>query len=118
MTDPLNPHLRNIPGYGNRRLKAFSLFFVTYARMWGWIPQADYQVLQEKCDSLEKTIRKKDEIISQLRSLLEEKGLGQSELLQRFQSLIQDQSDEFQTFMKNFGDAVLKTEGRRPKAKG
>ena len=99
-------------------LEAFQSAFCTYAGMWGWVPRADYQALQEKCDSLEKTIGKKDEMISQLRSLLEEKGLGQSELLLRFQSLIQDQSDEFQTFMKNFGDAVLKTDGRRPKAKG
>jgi hypothetical protein len=99
-------------------VEAFRSVFCPYARMWGWIPQADYQVLQEKCDSLEKAIQKKDETISQLRSLLEEKGLGQSELLQRFQSLIQDQSDEFQTFMKNFGSAVLKTDGRKPKAEG
>jgi len=96
----------------------FQSVFNPHARIWGWIPQAEYQVLQEKCDSLEITIQKKDEIISQLRSLLEEKGLGQIELLQRYQSLIQDQSDEFQMFMKNFGDAVLKTDGRRPKAKG
>ena len=96
----------------------FQSAFCPYAKIWGWIPQAEYQALQEKCDSLEKTIRKKDEMISQLRSLLEEKGLGQSELIQRFQSLIQDQSDEFQTFMKNFGDAVLNTDVRRSKAKG
>jgi len=92
-------------------IENFQSVFCPNARMWGWIPQADYQVLQEKCDSLEITIQKKDQIISQLRSLLEEKGLGQIELLQRYQSLIQDQSDEFQMFMKNFGDAVLKTEG-------
>jgi hypothetical protein len=99
-------------------VEAFQSVFCNYARMWGWIPQADYQALQEKCASLEKTIQQKDQIISQLRSLLDEKGLGQSEFLQRFQSLIQDQSDEFQMFMKNFGDSVLKTDSRRPKAEG
>lgn len=98
-------------------VESFLSAFCPYAKIWGWIPQAEYQVLQEKCISLEKSIQKKDETISQLRFLLEEKGLGQIELLQRYQSLIQNQSDEFQTFMKNFGDAVLKTDGRKPKAK-
>jgi hypothetical protein len=115
---PAEPAFTEYSRIWQQAIENFQSVFNPHARMWGWIPQAEYQVLQEKCDSLEKTIRKKDEIIFQLRSLLEEKGLGQSELLQRFQSLIQDQNDEFQTFMKNFGDAVLKTDGRKPKAKG
>ena len=89
----------------------FQSVFCPYAKMWGWVPEADYQVLQKKCDLLEKKIRKQDQIISQLRSLLEEKGLGQVEMLQRFQSLIQDQSDEFQTFMQNFGEAFAMAKG-------
>jgi hypothetical protein len=99
-------------------IETFQSVVCPHPEMWGWIPRADFQVLQEKCDSLEKTIREKDQIISQLRSLLEEKGLGQSELFQRFQSLLQDQNDEFQIFMKNFGDAVLHKDGRKPKDRG
>jgi hypothetical protein len=115
---PTEPAFAEYSRIWQQTVENFQSAFCPYAKMWGWIPQAEYQLLQEKCDSLEKTILKKDEIISQLRSLLEEKGLGQIELLQRYQSLIQDQSDEFQMFMKNFGDAVLKTDGRKPKAKG
>jgi len=114
---PADPAFAEYSRIWQQTVENFQSVFCTHAGMWGWVPRADYQALQEKCDSQEKTIRKKDEIISQLRSLLEEKGLGQSELLQRFQSLIQDQSEEFQMFMKNFGDAVLKTDGRRPKDK-
>ncbi len=91
-------------------IENFQSVFCLYANLWGWVPQADYQALQEKCKSLEKTIQKQDQTISQLRSLLDEKGLGQIELLQRFQSLIQDQSDEFQTFVQNFGELFVKAE--------
>jgi hypothetical protein len=82
--------------------------FCSYAKLWGWVPQADYQVLQEKCDALENKIQDQDRIISYLRTLLDEKGMGQIELLDRFQSLIQNQSDEFQTFMQNFGEVFTK----------
>ncbi len=91
-------------------IENFQSAFGLNAKLWGWVPQADYQTLQEKCKSLEKTIQKQDQTIAQLRSLLEEKGLGQVELLQRFQSLIQDQSDEFQTFVQNFGGVFVKAE--------
>jgi len=114
---PAEPAFAEYSRIWQQTIECFESVFTPNARMWGWIPQADYQVLQEKCESLEKTIQKQDQIISQLRSLLEEKGLGQIELMQRYQSLIQNQSDEFQMFMKNFGDSVLKTDGRRPKAK-
>jgi hypothetical protein len=98
-------------------IENFQSAFCLNARFWDWVPQADYQILQKKYEALEKSIHRQDQTISQLRSLLEEKGLGQIELIQRYQSLIRDQSDEFQMFMKNFSDAVLKTEDRRPKAK-
>lgn len=94
----------------------FQAAFNASAKIWGWVPKSEYQTLQDKCEALEKTVRKQEQVISQLRSLLEEKGMGQIELMQRFQSLIQDQSNEFQTFMQNFGDAVLKTAD--PKANG
>jgi hypothetical protein len=106
---PAEPAFAEYSRIWQQTIESFESVFSPNARMWGWIPQADYQILQEKCESLEKTIQKQDQTISQLRSLLEEKGLGQIELLQRFQSLIQDQSDEFQTFMQSFG-AFLKTE--------
>ena len=115
---PTEPAFAEFSRIWQQTVEAFQSVFCPYGKMWGWIPQAEYQALQDKCDSQEKAIQKKDEIISQLRSLLDEKGLGQIALLQRYQSLIQDQSDEFQTFMKSFGDAVLKTDGRKPKAKG
>ena len=89
-------------------IENFQSIFVPYAKMWGWVPEADHRNLQKKCEALEKKIRKQDQTISQFRSLLDEKGLGQIEMLQRFQSLIQDQSDEFQTFMQNFGEAFTK----------
>jgi len=91
-------------------IENFQSAFCQNAKLWGWVPQADHQALQEKCKAMEKAIQKQNQTISQLRSLLEEKGLGQIELLQRFQSLIQDQSDEFQTFVQNFGEVFVKTE--------
>lgn len=87
-------------------LENFHSLFTPYAKIWGWVPESDFQKLQEKCQSLEKVNRKQEQTISQLRSLLDEKGLGQVEMLQRFQNLIQEQSDEFQNLMRNFGDAL------------
>ena len=110
LNKPAEPASAEYTRMWQQTIENFQSAFCLNARMWGWVPQADHQTLQKKCEALEKTIQKQDQTISQLRSLLEEKGLGQIELLQRFQSLIQDQSDEFQTFMQSFG-AFLKTEG-------
>ena len=87
-------------------LDNFQSLFTPYAKIWGWVPESDFQKLQEKCEALEKTNRKQEQTISQLRSLLDEKGLGQIEMLQRFQNLIQEQSDEFQNMMHHVGDAL------------
>jgi hypothetical protein len=87
----------------------FRSAFCPLAGLWGWIPLSDYQAIENKCNALEKKTRDQDQIISHLRTLLDEKGLGQIDLLHRFQSLIQSQGDEFQTVMKNIGEAFTKT---------
>jgi hypothetical protein len=92
--------------FWQQSLEQFQSLFSPYFKMWGWVSESDFRNLQEKCESLEKTIRKQEQIISQLRSLLDEKGLGQIEMIQRFQNLIQEQSDEFQNMMRNFGNAL------------
>jgi len=103
LNNPAEPASAEFARMWQQAIENFQSAFCLNARLWGWVPQADYQTLQKKCDALEKITQKQDQTISQLRSLLEEKGLGQIELLQRFQSLIQDQSNEFQTFMQRFG---------------
>jgi hypothetical protein len=105
---PAEPAFEEYYRIWQKTVESFQSVFCTHAGMWGWVPQADYRLLQEKCDTLEKNIQDQDQIISHLRTLLDEKGLGQIELLDRFQSLIQIQSDEFQTFMQNFGEAFTK----------
>jgi len=100
---PAEPAIAEYSRIWQQAVESFQSVFCSYATMWGWIPQADYQVLQEKCDALEKKIQELDR-----RTLLDEKGMGQIEMLDRFQSLIQNQSDEFQTFMQNFGEVFTK----------
>ena len=87
-------------------LEHFQSLLGPYAKMWGWVPESDLRNLQEKCEALEKTIRKQEQTISQLRLLVDEKGLGQIDMIQRFQDLIQEQSDEFQKMMRHVGDAL------------
>ncbi len=109
LADAQKPEFAEYTQIWQQTIENFQSLFSPYAKMWGWVPEADYQALKTKYDALKKQTQKQDHTISQLRSLLDEKGLGQIELLQRFQSLIQDQNDEFQTFMQNLGEAFTQT---------
>jgi hypothetical protein len=108
--EPAAPAFAESSRIWQQMIENFQSAFCPHARMWGWIPLSDYQTIENKCNALEKKIQDQEQIISHLRTLLDEKGLGQIELLHRFQSLIQNQGDEFQTVMKNIGEAFIKAE--------
>ncbi len=76
-----------------------------FAAQWGWVPQADHQQALEKCAALEKKVEAQQTTIRELRDLLDQKGLGYSELLKHMQGSIKDQSDQFQALMESIGSA-------------
>jgi hypothetical protein len=88
-----------------KAVKDFQGSFSQCAELWGWVTREDHQVLQQRCAELEKTVAKQQQTIAQLQLLLEAKGLGPNELLQRFQTLVKDQGDEFQSLIQNLGKA-------------
>jgi uncharacterized coiled-coil protein SlyX len=87
-------------------MEAFQDSFAAYAEQWGWVPRRRYAELQAEYERLEKKSAEQQETIRQLRDLLETKGMGHVELFQRFQSLVQDQSRQFQELMSNIKRAM------------
>ena len=79
--------------------------FTQFAAQWGWVPQADHEQALEKCAALEKQVEEQQTTIRHLRDLLDQKGLGYSELLQHMQGSLKDQSDQFQALMENIRSA-------------
>ena len=79
--------------------------FAQFAAQWGWVPQADHQQALEKCAALEKQVEAQQSTIRELRDLLDQKGLGYSQLLQHMQGSLKDQSDQFQALMESIGSA-------------
>jgi hypothetical protein len=99
----------------NKAIKDFQRSYSQYAELWGWVTHEDHQALKQRCAELEKTITKQQQTIAQLQLLLEAKGLGPSELLQRFQTIVKDQGDQFQSLIQNLGKAFRK-EGEKKDA--
>jgi phage tail tape-measure protein len=83
----------------------FQKTFNQFAAQWGWVPQADHQQALEKCAVLEKQVASQQSTIRELRDLLDQKGLGYSQLLQHMQGSLKDQSDQFQALMESIGNA-------------
>jgi len=67
----------------------------TYAPLWGWVPMTRYDRLKRKTKRLESKIAEQERTLKQLEALLEEKGLGHTALMTRFQNLISDQTRAF-----------------------
>ena len=91
--------------------------FATFAKLWGWVPQKDHDALQKKVetltqsldslqhshDALTKKSQTQDELISRLRTLLDDEGKGDAVFFQELQDLARKQSEDFQTFMSGLG---------------
>lgn len=96
-------------------LEAFQLSFAKYATLWGWIPKKTHDKLKQNYQNLEQdhadlqneynTLKQKadmqEELISQLRNLLNAKGMGHIELFDHLQNLTRKQTGEFQNLLQN-----------------
>lgn len=96
-------------------LEAFQNSFARYITMWGLVPnrtheelkksyetlQNDNNSLKREYDALKQKAELQEELISQLRELLNAKGLSHMELFQHIQNLTRRQTSEFQNLMNS-----------------
>jgi uncharacterized coiled-coil protein SlyX len=83
-----------------------------YAPLWGWIPLARYDRLKRKTERLERKIAAQERTIQQLDALLNEKGLGHTALMTRFQNLINDQTQAFDELMQTITEINVADESK------
>ncbi len=89
-----------------KAIAEFQETFSDIAGAWGWVSQAEHKQVLEKRDTLEEKVQQQQATISQLRSLLDQEGLGHTELFQHFKNVFEDQSDQFQKLMKRINKAI------------
>jgi hypothetical protein len=89
-------------------VRSFQKSFQDYVALFGYVPRPDYdrlldqnQVLQEKSERLEETIR-------HLQSLLAAQTLNPAGLAKSFQDLIQKQTGQFQQLLSEMGSGEKK----------
>ncbi|MBF0232027.1 MAG: hypothetical protein HQK65_03200 [Desulfamplus sp.] len=118
-----------------KSLESFQRSFADSAALWGWIPKKDHDDLKHKYDILKKeyeslqhdnsslrqhhdALKQKsdiqEELISQLRDILNAKGMGHVELFQHIQNLTSKQTSEFQNMILNL-QHLFKIDGDKPK---
>ena len=59
----------------------------------------------DKYAALEKKVQQQEVTITQLRDLLNQKGLGHTELFQHFKGALEDQNSQFQALMESISKA-------------
>lgn len=88
-----------------KAIEDFQQTFAQLAKQWGWVSKTEYQKVSDRCAALEKQVQHQQTTIEGLRALMEEKGLGYSELFQHLKKSIKEQSDQFQALIENINDA-------------
>jgi hypothetical protein len=81
-------------------MTAFKAALQTYAPLWGWVPLDRYTALKRENERLETTVAEQTQLIQQLESLLKDRGMGPMTMLDRFQTVIDDQSQAFEKLMQ------------------
>lgn len=98
----------NSPDYAKAWEKASDRFRESFDK---WIdsmdltPKSKYLALKEKCDALEKELKKKDRAIERLEALLAGKGIPHAEAVLGFADLMEKQTTQFQELMEDMGKA-------------
>lgn len=85
--------------------ESFRHSYKEYLSLLGVVPREEYAELARKYEALQEKAAAQEEVIKQLRTLLEEKGMGFDLMTLEFQKLVQKQGSEFQKLMKAFQEA-------------
>ena len=92
--------------------KSFRTSFRELARAWGWVTLEEHREVLESLRRMERQAADQEATIERQRRLLDDAGVTQEDLLQRFQDLMAEQGDQFRRLMEGFGQAMdKKTEG-------
>ncbi len=96
-------------------IEAFQSSFAKYITLWGWIPKKTHDELKQSYENIQKahtdlkkeydSLKQKsdiqEELISQLRDIVNAKGMSHIELFDHIQNLARKQSSEFQNLIQN-----------------
>lgn len=102
--------LNDIPNKGPDYAKAweeatqnFLDSFNDYLSLMGVVPKAEYLELLGKFEDLEQKVAEQEKTIEHLRTLLDKEWTDQGEMIEGFQNVIKNQTEQFQKLMKSFG---------------
>jgi hypothetical protein len=95
--------------------QSFRKSFGELARAWGWVTLEEHQQTLDSLRRLERKTAEQQATIERQCRLLDDTGVTQEDLLQRFQDLMVEQGDQFRRLMEGFGQAMgRETDGQRP----
>jgi len=83
----------------------FQQTFTQFAAQWGWVTQDEHDKTLDKVAELEEKVKEQEATISRLRDLLNQEGIGHSELFQHFKGALENQTEQFQDLMKSITNA-------------
>ncbi|MGB5984518.1 MAG: hypothetical protein WBG37_04370 [Desulfobacterales bacterium] len=76
------------------------------AAQWGWVSQSEHQKALDHIKALETQVREQQANIRELRDLLDQEGLGHSELFQHLKGALKEQSDQFHALMESIHGTI------------
>jgi hypothetical protein len=113
--EELNDMLRSLylpeAASANNREDASASFresFGELARAWGWVTLEEHREALQSLRELKQRVAEQKTTIERQRRLLDDAGVTQEDLLQRFQDLMAEQGEQFRRLMEGFGQAVEK----------
>lgn len=88
-----------------KAIKDFQQSSAQLAKQWGWVSQTEHQEVLDRCALLEKQVQEQQVTIKALRNLLEEKGLGHTELFQHLNKALKEQTEQFHALMESIHES-------------
>jgi hypothetical protein len=77
-----------------------------FAALWGWVPQAEHERVVRDRDELQKKVKDQEDVIKQLRDLLNQEGRGHLMLVDHWKRSLKEQNDQFQALMKSIRNSI------------
>ncbi|MBN1834069.1 MAG: hypothetical protein JW896_18370 [Deltaproteobacteria bacterium] len=100
---------KNAPDYldiWEKAMQDFNTAFKDFIAMMDLVPRSDYLELLRENEDLKKKAALQEENISDLQKILDKQLSDQEEGLKGFESLIQNQDDQFRKLMNNFSNML------------
>lgn len=99
-------------GLWQEAMQGFQKSFTEFTALMDLVPRKDYEALAKENEALKNTVRDQEEQIAHLRTLLAEKIPGEG--VQAFQGLMNEQVQNYQSFMQNMTSAFQNLSAATP----